>query len=88
MGKALGGQVVHANSTMSLEREAALISEAALDTQKPPVGALDFDLQVQDMSKVMVPPPTASCAGFSSCPSRTVCQSGCGHVPRYSWATA
>ena len=47
------GQVVQANSTMSLEREAALISGAALDNQKAPAGALDFDLQVQDMSKVM-----------------------------------
>ena len=55
------GQVVHANSTMSLEREAALISEAALDSVKAPAGALDFDLQVQDMSKVIAPTPSTLC---------------------------
>ena len=57
MRNAPAGQVVHATATMSLEREAALISKAAVENQKAPVGALDFDLQVQDMSKVMASPP-------------------------------
>lgn len=38
---------------MSLEREAAIINEAALESNKA-IGALDFDLQVQDMSKVWI----------------------------------
>ena len=63
---ALGGQVVHATATMSLEREAAMISKAAVENQKAPVGALDFDLQVQDMSKVMAPHPCILCNWLSS----------------------
>ena len=48
-----GWQVVQANSTLSLEREAAIINAAALESAKAQAtGALDFDLQVQDMSKV------------------------------------
>ncbi len=38
---------------MSLEREAAIINEAALESSRA-IGALDFDLQVQDMSKVCI----------------------------------
>ena len=46
-------QTALASSAVSLEREAAIIAEAALESSKA-AGALDFDLQVQDMSKVRI----------------------------------
>jgi hypothetical protein len=44
-------QVARATAAVSLEREAAIITEAVHENNKA-AGALDFDLQVQDMSKV------------------------------------
>ncbi|CAL8462349.1 g1882 [Coccomyxa elongata] len=46
-------KVAWASSAVSLEREAAIINEAALESNKA-IGALDFDLQVQDMSKTVL----------------------------------
>ena len=51
LARSASTQVAWASSAVSLEREAAIINEAALESNKT-IGALDFDLQVQDMSKV------------------------------------
>lgn len=53
-------QTVKASSAVSLEREAAIIADAALESSKA-AGALDFDLQVQDMSKVSIMAPASHC---------------------------
>ena len=53
-------QAVHVQATLSLEREAAMINDATLESTQVP-GALDFDLQVQDMSKVSQSQRTPGC---------------------------
>ncbi len=69
--------MVQANSTLSLEREAAMINDATLESTKAP-GALDFDLQVQDMSKVRrAPDMSCTCGMLSNAALQHSCCTSC-----------